>query len=116
MRKVCDGLVLKVTDVGDHDRALTLLTADEGKFYIIAKGARSVRSKVASLCRICAYIKCRQELKGGNDEYRRAADQTKLALDGMALPEVDYFFAKFLPSFELSIDEMDENFARTHKK
>jgi len=66
--------------------------------------------------RICAYIKCRQELKGGNDEYRRAADQTKLALDGMALPEVDYFFAKFMPSFELSIDEMDENFARTHKK
>ena len=66
--------------------------------------------------RICAYIKCRQELKGGNDEYRRAAEQTKLALDGMNLPEVDYFFEKFLPSFELSIDEMDENFARTHKK
>jgi len=66
--------------------------------------------------RICAYIKCRQELKGGNDEYRRAAEQTKLALEGMSLPEVTYFFDTFLPSFELSIDEMDENFARTHRK
>ena len=56
MRKVCDGLILKVTDIGEHDRALTLLTADDGKFYIIAKGARSVRSKFASLCRICAYV------------------------------------------------------------
>jgi len=66
--------------------------------------------------RICAYIKCRQELKGGNDEYRRAAEQTKLALDEMCLPEVTYFFTHFIPSFEMSIDEMDENFARTHRK
>ena len=56
MRKACDGLILRVTDVGTHDRSLVLLTADEGKLHIIAKGARSVKSKYASLCRICAHV------------------------------------------------------------
>ncbi len=66
--------------------------------------------------RICAYIKCLLELKSGNDEYRRASEQTKRALDDMNLREVDYFFETFMPSFDLSIDEMDENFALTHQK
>ncbi len=66
--------------------------------------------------RICAYIKCLLELKSGNDEYRRAAEQTKRALDNMHLQEVEYFFNTFMPSFDLSIDEMDENFALTHQK
>lgn len=56
MKKVYDGLVLRVTDVGENDRLLLLLTPDEGKIYVMAKGSRSVRSKVTSLCRVCAYI------------------------------------------------------------
>ena len=67
MRKACDGLILRVSDVGEHDRALVLLTADEGKLYITAKGARSVKSKNASICRICAYVNL--ELYEKNDKY-----------------------------------------------
>ncbi len=55
MRRVVDALVLRVVDSGEHDRLLLVLTADEGKLWITAKGARSVRSKYASLCRIFAY-------------------------------------------------------------
>lgn len=65
MRKACDGLVLRVSDVGEHDRMLTLLTADEGKLYINAKGARSVRSKTASLCRILSYVNVELYEKNG---------------------------------------------------
>ena len=45
MKKACDGLVLRVTDSGENDRALTVLTAEEGKLHIIAKGARSVAAR-----------------------------------------------------------------------
>ena len=81
MRKVCDVLVLKVTDVGEHDRALTVLSADEGKLYIIAKGARSVRSKVASLCRICAYINV--ELHERNGRYWLSSGSINQAFFGI---------------------------------
>ena len=67
MRKAYDGLILRVSDAGEHDRSLVLLTADEGKIYINAKGARSVKSKNASLCRICAYVNL--ELYEKNDRF-----------------------------------------------
>ncbi len=83
---------------------------------ILSPTDKADRTLLKAADRICAYIKCQLELKGGNDEYRRASEQTKLALDEMGLPEVVYFFEHFMPSFGLSIDEMDENFARTHRK
>lgn len=65
MRKVCDGLVIRVTDVGEHDRMITLLTAEDGKLYITAKGARSVRSKTAPICRLLAYVNVELYEKSG---------------------------------------------------
>ena len=33
--------------------------------------------------------------------------QTRYALDDMELPEVDYFLEHFLPSFKLTLDELE---------
>lgn len=55
MKKVLDGLVLRVIDSGDNDRRILVLTAQEGRMWITAKGAKSVRSKTASLCRLFTY-------------------------------------------------------------
>lgn len=55
MKKAVDGLVLKEMSIGDNDKLLTLLTAKEGKITMTAKGARSARSKVTSLCRLFTY-------------------------------------------------------------
>jgi hypothetical protein len=52
MRKACDGLILRVSDVGEHDRALVLLTADEGKLYITADEA--VKAKIEIRAFDCA--------------------------------------------------------------
>ncbi len=41
----CRGLVLRSTDLGDHDKLLTVLTAERGKLTICAKGAHSLKSK-----------------------------------------------------------------------
>lgn len=55
MRGTCDGLVIRQTDYGENDRLLTLLTADNGKILMTAKGARSMKSKAQSLCNLFTY-------------------------------------------------------------
>ena len=58
--------------------------------------------------KISAYIKCVEELRGGNDEFRRAAIQTREAIQRMNLPEADYYMEQFAPAFTLSLDELQE--------
>ena len=57
--------------------------------------------------KICAYIKCLEELKTGNSEFKSAAAQTFAKLKAMELPEVDYFMKHFIGAFELTLDELD---------
>ena len=56
--------------------------------------------------KLSAYIKCVEELKAGNGEFRQAAEQTLEALKGYELPELDYFMEHFLPAFGLTLDEL----------
>lgn len=62
--------------------------------------------------KISAYIKCVEELRGGNDEFRRAAAQTREAIAAMHMPEVDYYMEQFAPAFSLSLDELQEEDAQ----
>lgn len=57
--------------------------------------------------KLSAYIKCVEELKAGNVEFRRAAEQTLETLKASPLPEVAYFMEHFLEGFELTLDELD---------
>lgn len=56
--------------------------------------------------KLSAHIKCLEELKAGNAEFRQAADQTRAAVLAMGLEEVDYFMEHFLPAFGLTLDEL----------
>ena len=56
--------------------------------------------------KLSAYIKCVEELKAGNAEFREAAAQTRKALEAYGLPEVDYFLDTFMDSFSLTLDEL----------
>ena len=56
--------------------------------------------------KLSAYIKCVEELKAGNNEFREAAAQTRRALEGYGLPEVSYFLETFMDSFALTLDEL----------
>lgn len=58
--------------------------------------------------KLSAYIKCVEELKAGNAEFKHAARQTLAALREMDLPELDYFMARFLPAFSLTLDELQQ--------
>lgn len=65
MKKAVDGLILGEHPVGESDKLLTVLTA-EGRVLMTAKGARSLRSKVMSLCNSFTY---------GNFEYYEKNDR-----------------------------------------
>lgn len=56
--------------------------------------------------KLCAYIKCLEEEKCGNYEFKSAAISLKEKLDAIDLPELRWFCEKILPSFSLTLDEM----------
>lgn len=60
--------------------------------------------------KLAAYIKCIEELKAGNLEFKLAAQQSRNKLAAFSMPEVEYFIEHFIPAFELSLDEMDFSF------
>lgn len=111
MRKAIDGLVLRVIQSGDNDRRLLVLTADEGKMWVTAKGARSVRSKVASLCRIFTYANMEMYEKNGlrwlsggsvnNSFLSMGADVSDFALASYILQVADEITGEDTPADEV---------------
>ena len=73
-----------------------LLEDPESGYHAVVKAAD----------KLSAYLKCVEELKAGNSEFRQAAEQTRQALEASPLPEVGYFLEHFMPGFELTLDEL----------
>ncbi len=67
-----------------------------------------VHDLVKAADKLSAYIKCVEELKMGNTEFRRAAEQTLELIRASNLPEVNYFIEHFLNAFSLTLDELSE--------
>ena len=67
---------------------------------------KGTKELVKAADKLSAHIKCLEELKAGNAEFRQAAEQTLSAVKAMGLPEVDYFIERFLPAFGLTLDEL----------
>ncbi len=67
-----------------------------------------IHDLVKAADKLSAYIKCVEELKMGNNEFRQAAEQTLELIRASGLPEVDYFVEHFLPAFELTLDELSK--------
>ena len=65
MKKAVDGLILREMPMGDNDKLLTVLTAEEGQIFMTAKGARSMKSKVMPLCRLFTYANLEYYEKNG---------------------------------------------------
>lgn len=73
---------------------------------ILTEADPEIRQVVKAADKLSAYIKCVEELKAGNNEFREAAGQTLRALESYGLPEVAYFLETFMDSFSLTLDEL----------
>lgn len=72
-------------------------------------GDEITRRLVKAADKISAYIKCLEEERAGNREFRLAAEQTLEKLRALDMPEVDYFMQRLMQPFELTLDELSRN-------
>lgn len=56
--------------------------------------------------RLSALLKCRAELRAGNQEFEHAEKEITRRLKENAQPEVDYFIEVFAPGYELTLDHL----------
>lgn len=57
--------------------------------------------------KLSAYIKCLEEESAGNSEFKRAKQAQLESIRAMGLKEADYFLDIFVPSFTLTLDDME---------
>jgi len=57
--------------------------------------------------KLSAYLKCVEELKAGNNEFKLAKEQTYAALEKMNCPALKLFMDQYLPAFDLTLDELE---------
>jgi len=56
--------------------------------------------------KLCAYIKCLEEINSGNREFTKAEEDIYKTLDITGCDELKYFIDNFLPYFNNTIDEI----------
>lgn len=74
-----------------------ILADEDGEEYKLVKAAD----------RLSAYVKCLEELRAGNGEFEKAKKSIEEDLRARKMPEVEYFFEHFIPSFSLTLDELE---------
>lgn len=72
------------------------------------EGDLHAKKIVKAADKLSALIKCREELRAGNEEFRTAEQSTLHALKEMDMPEIDIFMKDFLPAYELTLDELQK--------
>ena len=73
---------------------------------VITGQGGEIEELVKAADKLSAYIKCVEELKAGNHEFREAAAQPRKALETYEMPEIAYFMGTFMDSFSLTLDEL----------
>ncbi|MBQ4055090.1 MAG: 5'-deoxynucleotidase [Clostridia bacterium] len=97
------------------DQLTSKITPDIRREYsdILSEGSRPADDELHVLVhaadKLCAYIKCIEEEKGGNSEFRSAKASIRASLDRIDLPELGWFIAHVLPSFECDLDELQNS-------
>lgn len=67
---------------------------------------KELHKYVKAADRFSALIKCIEELRMGNEEFRQAKNSIERSITDMNMPEAEIFAKEFLPAFSLSLDEM----------
>ena len=92
-------------DMSDEAAANPMIAAAMEKLYEQDAYARRL---VKAADKLSALIKCIEESRAGNTEFRTAEESTRSAIDALSeeLPEVRDFVREFLPSYGKTLDEL----------
>ncbi len=97
-RSACEKMTNMLPDEMKESISPYVLADEESEEYKLVKAAD----------RLSAYIKCLEELRSGNTEFSRAKKSIEEDLRSRNMPEIEYFFEHFIPSFSLTLDELEE--------
>lgn len=85
------------SDLREHYRPLFGKTDEESELWKLVKAAD----------KLSALIKCIEERQMGNTDFSEAEKSTLKAIHEMALPEAEEFIREFLPSYLLTLDDIN---------
>ena len=94
------------------DRLVALLPEDFREEYsrIFKQNGEQdeqLRRFVKAADKFSALIKCIEEMRMGNDEFKKAKETIQKSIDEMDMDEARVFKKEFLPSFNLALDELE---------
>ena len=91
-----------------QDKLLSMLPPELVPAYepLVREADPEVRRYVKAADKLAAWLKCQEELKAGNAEFRRAAGETLTALRAMGMEEVDWFMEQLGGAFQLTLDDL----------
>lgn len=91
-----------------NDKLLNMLPSELKEYYSsMMNPSEKELAIVKAADKLAAHIKCVEEVKCGNSEFKKALKSTKEILESNPLPEVKYFIKNFLPSYSKTLDELD---------
>lgn len=96
-KTACERLLNMLPDEVKEEYTTFVLPDESTEEYKIVKYAD----------RISAYLKCLDELKSGNTEYKKAEKSIGKELNSTKREEVKFFMAECVPAYKLTLDELD---------
>jgi len=92
-----------------NDRLLNHLPRELSAEYakIVNEETGEERKFVKYADKICAYIKCLDEVKMSNSEFFKAEKTILAEIKAYNRPEVDYFMDNFVEAYRLTLDELE---------
>ncbi|MBQ3219331.1 MAG: 5'-deoxynucleotidase, partial [Clostridia bacterium] len=79
----------------------------EYQSYIMPDVDSEEYKTVKAADRLSAYLKCVEEIKAGNSEFKKAKTSIGNELKSLKRPDVEYYLKEFAPAYELTLDELD---------
>lgn len=91
-----------------NQNLLSMLPGDLAEVYgpLLQEQEAELKPLIKAADKLSALIKCIEERKAGNMEFRMAEQSIRDLLAQNPLPEVGIFLEEFLPAFERTLDEM----------
>ena len=96
-KNACERIIKMLPDELKGEYSQYILPNTDSEEYKIVKYAD----------RISAYLKCVEETRAGNSEFKKAKTSIGNELKNSNSSEVEYYLKHFAPAFELTLDELD---------
>ena len=97
----------RAVEVAANEKLLCKLPEDlRDEFAVLMddEADNELKPLVKAADRLSALIKCIEERKAGNTEFREAEVATRKRLEESGIPEADVFINEFLPAYEMTLD------------